>query len=57
MGERSGSFPGMLLERTFRIVVVSEQQGTGDSETDAGVPIRYSGSAVSIVVSSQADEG
>ena len=57
MGERSGSFPGMLLERTFRIVVVSEQQGTGDSETDGGVPIRYSGSAVSIVLPSDADEG
>ena len=57
LGERSGSFPGMLRERTFRVVVVSEQQGTGDSETDGGVPIRYSGSAVSIVLPSDADEG
>jgi alpha-D-xyloside xylohydrolase len=57
LGERSGSFPGMLLERTFRVVLVSEQQGTGDSETDGGAPIRYSGSAVSLVLPSHADEG
>jgi len=57
LGERSGSFPGMLRERTFRVVVVSEHQGNGDSETDGGVPIRYSGSAVSIVLHSHANEG
>lgn len=57
LGERSGSFPGMLIERTFRVVVVSEQQGTGDRETDGGVLIRYSGGSVSVVMLSHTDEG
>jgi alpha-D-xyloside xylohydrolase len=29
VGERKGSFPGMLQRRTFRLVLVSEGQGTG----------------------------
>lgn len=54
IGARQGSFPGMLEQRTFRIVVVSDGHGTGiatSSEPDA--TITYDGNAVSVQVRSK----
>jgi alpha-D-xyloside xylohydrolase len=47
VGDRTGSFPGMLEKRTLRIVVVRKDHGTGGdltSEPDAAV--RYAGKAI-----------
>lgn len=35
LGAREGSFPGMMTERTFRIVVVGENHGVGTGESSA----------------------
>ena len=34
VGERKGEFPGMLKRRTFRIILVKEQQGSGIGITE-----------------------
>jgi len=49
IGKRAGKFPGMLKERTFRIVWVSSGHGTGVASTptpDLVVP--YNGSALQV---------
>ena len=49
IGERKGEFPGMLKNRTFRVVVVREKHGTGilpEDTPDRVVP--YSGQKLSI---------
>ncbi len=49
IGERSGEFPGMLKERTFNVVWVSENHGAGVSTTEKpDATIRYHGTAVKI---------
>lgn len=49
IGARQGSFPGMLKERTFRVVWVSENHGAGIASTDkADTEIHYNGSAVNV---------
>jgi alpha-D-xyloside xylohydrolase len=49
IGKRSGKFPGMLLERTFRVVFVSPGHGTGmTAESQADAVIHYSGKAVTV---------
>lgn len=48
IGERSGEFPGMLKERTFRIVRVSPGRGVGDQETTQAVIVRYTGKSIEI---------
>ena len=51
IGERRGSFPGMLEHRSFRVVVVAEGHGTGttpNSQPDA--TIEYQGKATSVQV-------
>ena len=46
---RQGKFPGMLEERTFRIVWVSENHGAGIAPTQkADVEIKYSGTKLTI---------
>ena len=48
IGNRRGSFPGMLEHRTFRVVIVRDERGTGiasSSEPDA--TIGYTGKATS----------
>ncbi|HSE20469.1 MAG TPA: TIM-barrel domain-containing protein, partial [Pyrinomonadaceae bacterium] len=48
IGNRRGKFPGMLEERTFRVVIVRDGRGTGiasSSEPDA--TIEYAGKATS----------
>lgn len=49
IGKRSGSFPGMLKERSFHIVFVSPAHGTGPAEEEnPDAVVRYSGSAVTV---------
>jgi alpha-D-xyloside xylohydrolase len=44
-GERKGEFPGMLKERTFNVVIVSEGHGCGVEICDTiDLSIRYDGS-------------
>lgn len=49
IGERKGSFPGMIENRTFNVVVVGENHGVGVES--AGAPdktVQYSGKAISV---------
>jgi len=51
VGDRKGSFPGMLEHRTFHAVIVRQEHGTGiasSSESDA--TIEYQGKAISVHV-------
>lgn len=49
IGARKGSFPGMLKDRDFRIVLVNESKGHGiDSSSVADKTVHYSGSEVRI---------
>lgn len=49
IGERKGQFPGMLENRTFRIVFVRENHGTGVNASDeADKVVQYSGKQVSV---------
>jgi alpha-D-xyloside xylohydrolase len=49
VGARQGSFPGMLDQRTFRIVFVGPNHGRGAAETaTAEQVVTYSGAALSI---------
>ena len=54
IGTRNGSFPGMLQQRTFRIVSVTDGRGTGispSSEPDAS--LEYDGKAASVRIHSR----
>jgi alpha-D-xyloside xylohydrolase len=49
IGQRSGKFPGMLKERTFRVVFVSPGHGAGPGEeSHADAVIRYTGKAMTV---------
>ena len=49
LGKRVGKFPGMMKQRTFRIVWVSPGHGAGvSSTTSADAEVKYSGKAVTI---------
>jgi alpha-D-xyloside xylohydrolase len=49
IGKRQGSFPGMLKQRTFRIVWVSPGQGAGISSTaTADAVVSYDGTALKV---------
>jgi len=49
VGDRKGEFPGMLHDRTFRVVFVSVNHGVGVSPSDeADRVVKYSGSQISI---------
>lgn len=49
IGARKGSFPGMLAERTFRVVLVRKAQGTGIAPAEkADRELRYRGEQVSV---------
>ena len=44
IGDRTGNFPGMLNNRTFKIVWVNESHGTGlQPEQDPDKVVEYSG--------------
>jgi len=52
IGKRSGTFPGMLTERTFRVVFVSPHHGAGaESEAQADQTVTYTGKAVMVKAS------
>jgi alpha-D-xyloside xylohydrolase len=49
IGERSGSFPGMLANRTFRVVFVDENHGVGlGSTSQADRVVQYTGKSVEV---------
>jgi alpha-D-xyloside xylohydrolase len=49
IGGRKGSFPGMLKERTFDVVMVSAEHGAGvEATAKADRVVRYAGRAVSV---------
>jgi alpha-D-xyloside xylohydrolase len=49
IGDRAGSFPGMLESRTFRVVFVSSHHGTGGALTqNADKTITYTGKSVAV---------
>jgi alpha-D-xyloside xylohydrolase len=49
IGARNGKFPGMLKERTFRVVFVSENHGSGGDETErADATVKYAGKVVAV---------
>jgi alpha-D-xyloside xylohydrolase len=49
VGERSGSFPGMLANRTFRVVFVGENHGSGIGATpQADRVVQYSGHTIEV---------
>lgn len=51
IGARQGNFPGMLTNRTFRIVCVSSGHGVGVANTaTADSVVAYNGTAVQIQV-------
>ena len=51
IGDRHGSFPGMLGHRTFHAVVVREGRGTGvGSTSDSDATIEYDGQHISVEV-------
>jgi alpha-D-xyloside xylohydrolase len=49
IGDRTGAFPGMLEKRTFRIVLVTENHGTGAGTTEsADKTVEYSGKKITV---------
>jgi alpha-D-xyloside xylohydrolase len=49
IGDRTGTFPGMLERRTFHIVFVSENHGVGGALTEnADKTVQYSGKKISV---------
>ncbi len=49
IGDRTGTFPGMLEKRTFRVVFVTENHGTGGGLTEnADKTVSYSGKKISV---------
>ena len=49
IGDRKGQFPGMLENRTFRVVLVRENHGVGVNPADqADNVVRYSGKLVTV---------
>ena len=56
IGSRSGTFPGMLQSRTFRIVRVSSLKGFGDQPSEIiDQTVTYDGSAVSVSLAEEAE--
>src|ERR1035438_798834 len=49
LGAREGSFPGMLAERTFRVVLVNKGHGVGIGESEtAEVSVAYKGEKMAV---------
>ena len=49
IGARKGEFPGMIKARTFRVVFVAENHGTGSNPTDRpDAVVQYSGDAIKV---------
>jgi alpha-D-xyloside xylohydrolase len=53
IGDRSGTFPGVKRERTFRVVVVTHSRGVGlESEKEVDRAVKYDGHRVTKYLSS-----
>jgi alpha-D-xyloside xylohydrolase len=52
IGERSGSYPGMLEQRTFVVVLVSPDNSVGFDvdATPMGTELSYDGTAVAVTL-------
>ncbi len=50
IGARSGSYSGMPTTRTFNVVRVGANHGTGPDVTTADKVVTYNGSAVTVAV-------
>jgi len=51
IGSRQGKFPGMAIERTFRIVFVGEGHGGGSAETESpDAIVHYAGNPATVKV-------
>ena len=48
IGARTGSFPGMLAQRTFRVVFVRPGHGSGTADTPADLTVTYTGAALTL---------
>ena len=48
LSKRVGKFPGMMQERTFRVVFVQSGGGVGANPTESAIAVRYTGKAVTI---------
>jgi alpha-D-xyloside xylohydrolase len=48
LGAREGSFPGMLAQRTFHVVVVGKDHGVGIPESAAVTSVTYKGEKLSV---------
>ena len=49
IGARKGSFPGMVADRAFRIVVVGDNKGVGiEPSPDSDKIVRYNGSEITV---------
>ena len=48
IAKRQGDFPGMLVERIFNIVFVSDQNGTGMNESKSFKKVKYTGQKISV---------
>src|SRR6185295_12780451 len=49
IGDRAGDFPGMLKQRTFRVVWVRPGKGVGAQlEKSADTEVRYEGKAIEV---------
>ena len=56
IGQRSGTYPGMLQQRTFRIVRVSSKKGYGDSpSTVYDHIVSYDGNALTVSLAEDAE--
>src|SRR6185369_7082659 len=50
IGERKGSFSGMLREREFRVVVVGEGHGGGIEPSASNLVVKYAGQQITVPV-------
>jgi len=50
IGERTGEFDGMLQNRRFNVVKVSPDKAVAFDKNAAGIPVEYSGSAVTVKI-------
>jgi len=56
LGERKGSFPGMLTTRTFRVVLVHRGHGSGIEDTDkADCEVTYEGNVQQIAIAANTE--
>ena len=49
IGDRSGSFPGMVAKRTFHIILVNPDHGLGaEVNSGSGLSVKYEGKAIKV---------